>query len=335
MAIAALGLIVTPLAGSAVSDRFVLWSARTAGARPIPLRVLPADLPGDVAQDPAIAVLDRTTAGRLAVAERDDVVIENLDGTGRVVLPIAGVYDGRFSPDGSQLALARLACPTGGHGCPTLTIVDSDGGNARTQPAGSARWLSDRTLTYVRDVTAGGVGALVLADPRGRVIRILGRSYAFPSVTPAPSPDGRAVADQCKAQVICVRTTGSPVRVVARFRGALAGPPLWSPDGRRIALTLAGNYTSKTAVGTVESARLDPISSPASIHIDDAIVGWSPDSSTILVQRRCLGASPCSDQVFSDVLATRARRRLTHDDRKWESVRWTKASLTFVTPPRG
>lgn len=327
------GLALTPLAGSAASDRFVLWSARTAGARAVPLRVLPANLPGDVAGDPSIAVLDRTTGGRLAVAERNDVVIENAHGSGRAVLQIADVYDGRFSPDGSQLALASLGCPPAGLSCLTLTIVGSDGSNVQTMRGGAARWLSDRTLTYVRNVAANGVGTLVLADPDGRALRVLGKSYALPHVAPVPSPNGYLVADQCKAQLICVRTTTSPVRVLVRFRGASASSPLWSPNGRRIALTLAGNYTSTTSVGTVKTARLEPISSPISLQIDDSIIGWSPDSSTILVQRRCFGPAVCSDQVFSEVLATHARHRLTHDDLEWESVRWTNTSLTYVTPP--
>src|SRR6478672_9124492 len=91
-------LALAPIGSSATTDRYVLWSARTAGAQPTPLQ-LPADLPDGVPQGSAIDVIDRTAAGRLAIATREEVVIENTDGSARVDLPIADVYDGRFSPD--------------------------------------------------------------------------------------------------------------------------------------------------------------------------------------------------------------------------------------------
>jgi hypothetical protein len=332
LVVAISGLALTPVAGSA-SDRYVLWSARTAGAPSVPAHVLPADL-DSVPQGSAI-VVDRTVGGRLAVATRDQVVLENLDGSGRVVLPVAGVYDGRFSPDGSQLALASTACETGELVCLKLSIVDSDGGDLRTfpKPAGTARWFDNRTLAYVRNVGTDGIGTLVVGDANGRVLRVLGRSLAQPYVGPATSPNRKLVADQCRAQLVCVRSTGVPSNVVARFPGALTAPSLWSPDGSRIALTLAGNYTSRTVVGIVRTSRLKVISSPLYIHMEDTIIGWSPDSTTVLIQRRCFGADFCKDDVFSDVVSTHARRRLTHDDLKWESVRWARASLTYVTPP--
>jgi len=317
-------LALTPIGSSATTDRYVLWSARTAGAQPTPLQ-LPADLPDGVPQGSAIDVIDRTAAGRLAIATREEVVIENTDGSARVALPIADVYDGRFSPDGSLLVLAD----SNHH----LSIVDSDGTSLRTlaQPAGPARWLGNRMLAYVSALRADLTGTLVVAGTSGRVLRVLGRSFGFPGA-PAPSPNGTLIADQCRTQLVCIRSTRAPYRVVARFRGS-ADTPLWSPDGSRIALNIGGNYTTNTAVGNVKTAKLHRISTPKYIHTDDSVIAWSPDSTTILVQRRCAGERVCSDQVFSERLSTHARRRLTHDNLKWESVRWTKASLTYITPP--
>ncbi len=88
------GLALTPAAGSASSDRYVLWSARTAGVPPIPAQMLPADLPASVPQGSAVDLVDRTTGGRLAVATQTNVVIENLHGAARVVVPIDDVYGG-------------------------------------------------------------------------------------------------------------------------------------------------------------------------------------------------------------------------------------------------
>jgi len=233
-----------------------------------------------------------------------------------------------------------MDCPSRDYRCENLSVVDSDGGNLHqiSSNAGAARWLDDRTLAFVGDVSAAGVGTLELADPSGRVARTLGRSFSYPYPAPAPSPNGQLIVGQCRAQLVCVIGAGSVKRVVARFKGALVETPLWSPDGRRIALTLAGNGTSKTAVGTIRTASLVQVSSPAYIGTDDAVLGWSPDSRTILVQRRCAGGllagpTPCRDQVFSELLSTHARHRLTRDDRRWEAVRWTRTSLSYVTPP--
>lgn len=328
------------VAGSAPSSRYVLWSTRTASLPAAPARLLPADLPDDTRRGASADVLDRTTGGRLAVAALDEVVIENVDGSARAAVPVAGVYDARFSPDGSLLVLASVDCPSRDYRCENLSVVDSDGGNLHqiSSHAGAARWLDDRTLAFVGDVSAAGVGTLELADPSGRVARTLGRSFSYPYPAPAPSPNGQLIVGQCRAQLVCVIGAGSVKRVVARFKGALVETPLWSPDGRRIALTLAGNGTSTTAVGTIRTASLVQVSSPAYIGTDDEVLGWSPDSRTILVQRRCAGGllagpTPCRDQVFSELLSTHARHRLTRDDRRWEAVRWTRTSLSYVTPP--
>jgi Tol biopolymer transport system component len=333
-------LLLAPAAGSATTDRYVLWSAKTAGAPAVASNLLPADLPYDTPVGAPADVLDRTTGGRVAVASLTGVVVENVDASARVVLPITGAYDGRFSPDGSRLVLASSSCGKADPACETLSIVNSDGTGLRTlaTQAGAARWLGDRLLAFVGAVAGNGTGTLLVTDTNGKTMRVLGRSYAAPA--PAPSPNGRLVADRCRAQLVCVRTATAPGRVVARFRGATVTPALWSPDGSRVGLTLAGNYTSTTAVGTVKSAALVPISAPLYIGTDDAIIGWSPDSRTILAQRRCagglfIGPSPCRDQVFSEIVATHARRRLTHDDLRWEAVQWTTAGLTYVTPPVG
>lgn len=324
LAVVGSALALAPTGGSATSNGYVLWSATTAGAPAAPLQ-LPADLPDGTPQGWTIGVADRTAAGRLVIPTRENVVIENTDGSARVVLPLAEVIDSSFSPDGSQLVLADWTHH--------LWIVDSDGTNLRTlaESAGPARWIGNRLLAYVTGLRADLTGTLVLADTNGRALRILGRSLGFPGA-PAPSPNGKLLADQCRVVLVCIRSTRAPYRVVARFRGSV-DTPLWSPDGTRVALDIGGNYTTNTAVGTVKTGKLDRISSPTYIHTDDAVVGWSPDSTTILVQRRCHGAAVCSDQVFSERLSTHARHRLTNDDLRWESVRWTKASLTYISPP--
>ena len=103
-------LTLAHVAGSATSTRYVLWSTRTTGAPPVPVRVLPADLPDDRQLGAPADLLDRTAAGRVAVASLDELVLENVDGSARVVVPLSGVYDGRFSPDGSMLVLASFTC---------------------------------------------------------------------------------------------------------------------------------------------------------------------------------------------------------------------------------
>jgi len=235
------------VAGSASSSRYVLWSTRTASLPAAPARLLPADLPDDTRRGASADVLDRTTGGRLAVAALDEVVIENVDGSARAAVPVAGVYDARFSPDGSLLVLASMDCPSRDYRCENLSVVDSDGGNLHqiSSNAGAARWLDDRTLAFVGDVSAAGVGTLELADPSGRVARTLGRSFSYPYPAPAPSPNGQLIVGQCRAQLVCVIGAGSVKRVVARFKGALVETPLWSPDGRRIALTLAGTAPAR------------------------------------------------------------------------------------------
>jgi Tol biopolymer transport system component len=304
------------------------------------VRVLPADLPDDRRLGAPADLLDRTRAGRVAVASLQDVVIENPDGSARVVVPVGGVYDGRFSPDGSKLVLASLSCGSTDYRCNTVSVVDSDGRNLHLLDAhaGAARWAGNAYLAYVGGVGPNGVGTLRLEAPDGGDARVLGRSFASPA--PAPSPDKRLVVDQCRAQLVCIRTVTAPTHVVARFSGALVEPALWSPNGNLIGMTRAGNYTTTTTVADLARRTAQRISSPAFVGTDDAVIGWSPDSRTILVQRRCsggqlVGPTPCRDQVFSEHLPGLQRRRLTRDDQKWESVRWTRTSLTYVTPPTG
>jgi hypothetical protein len=319
-------------AGAAAPTRYVLWSTTVAGVSGVPPVALPADLPAETALGAPADLLDRTARGRLAVAARGDVVLEDIDGSNRVVIPLAGVYDGEFSPDGSKLVLASLGRE--------VSVVDSDGAHLHlvASDAGAARWAGNTRLAYVGDAPAdNSIGTLELVDPGGGSKRTLGRSFAL--VAPSPSPDRRRLVDQCRAQLICVRTIATPVRTVARFTGALTAPAVWSPSGEAVGMTRAGNYTSTTSIGNVRTGTVTPISSPVNVGTDDSVIGWSPDSRTILVQRRCergqFVPSPCRDQVFENAVRRPNRRRVSHDDLKWEAVRWTKAGLTCITPPAG
>ena len=322
------------LAGADTATRYVLWTKRTSASPPTTVTVLPGDLPFEPSEQSA-GLLDRSAEGFVAVATAGSVVIERSDGSERAVVPLPGVYDGSFSGDGSRLALAALDCGTDAFLCQSLYVVGSDGTNLRLVSArsGDARWTRDGRLAYVARVDANGIGVLTIDGPAGGKPQTLGRAFAYQHVAPAPSPNGTLIAYQCRLQSICISTTKPPRRAVTRFRGNVTATPLWSPGGARIALTLAGNYTSTTAVGTIRTGALEPTSSPPSIATDDTVLAWSPNGATILIQRRCDGAVSCRDQVFSQAVATSARHRLTNDHLPWETVQWTRTGITYVTPP--
>ena len=148
-------LTLAHVAGSATSTRYVLWSTRTAGAPAAPVRVLPADLPDDRQLGAPADLLDRTAAGRVAVASIDELVIENVDGSARAVVPLSSVYDGRFSPDGSMLVLASLPVPT-----PTLAAKGSRLSTATVETC--ACW---RTMQEQRGGSATGYSRTSARSP--------------------------------------------------------------------------------------------------------------------------------------------------------------------------
>ena len=90
---------------------------------------------------------------------------------------------------------------------------------------------------------AGQVGMGIVADADGFNARTIAESTQ-PLMSPAFSPDGRQIAyvsfeGQQSAIYVQTLRTGSRQRVSAR--AGINGAPMFSPDGRMLALTLSLN----------------------------------------------------------------------------------------------
>ena len=137
--------------------------------------------------------------------------------------------------------------------------------------------------TRIAYVAIAGDGAaqrfqLVIADADGYNQHLILESR-FPLMSPAWSPDGQWIAyvsfeDHLSAVYVQRVLTGQRTRV--SMRAGINGAPAWSPDSRKLALTLSGD-TGHPQIYILDLAtqRLTRITDVPAINTEAA---WSPDA---------------------------------------------------------
>jgi Tol biopolymer transport system component len=298
-----------------------LWTVRDDGSNRQLLTALPAG-----------TVLDRA-ANRVALRTDDGLVISALDGSGRVLLAdTKGVGDAAFSPSGRSIAYTAWA--NGSYG---LYVAGSDGTGIRLVDAAAslAAWLPDESSIVFASGAEGARADLVteLVDGSGRRV-LVRRGVADSAFRPSISPDGRSIAYEClnvHGGGFCIRRG----RTIARYPGS-GVDPLWSPTGRAIAATVAGNYNSGldvTDLATHARRVIAPI--PKLIGVDFTPLAWSPNGRQLLYQRTCAGLRPpqCVTAVYNRTIATAKDRRVSTDGLRWTLAHWHGHTIGYVTQP--
>ena len=113
--------------------------------------------------------------------------------------------------------------------------------------------------------------------------------------------------------------------------------PLWSPTGRSIAATVAGNYNSGLDVTDLTTGArrvIAPI--PRLVGVDFTPLAWSPDGRRLLYQRTCADLRPpeCVTAVYVRTIATGKDKRVSVDGQRWILARWHGHTITYVTQPQ-
>jgi Tol biopolymer transport system component len=234
--------------------------------------------------------------------ERRDVIVERLDGSGRVDLG-RGVYANRpsWSPDGTRLTYEvqpdapnfpyvvvaridgseverlvrgiepqwsptgdRIAYLTGEPGDLQLHVMRLDG-SGDTQPSRATGFLEPRWSPDGTRIAAELGQALVIVDvAAGGTIRVLRSRTGYGDY--AWSPRGDTLAFSTPAGIRIFEPATGRVKAVSSF----GDEPAWSPDGRQLAFSGGGECRDRSAIYRIVDVR-GP--APQRITNDCRIVG--------------------------------------------------------------
>jgi len=318
-------------AGAATADvarpGYVLWGMNTQTGRMSARAVMSLDSASD-------QLLARSVTNRLAVATKDALLLENADGSDRVLVPSSGQPgSASFSPSGATLTFTTATCPDGNPQCSKLYVVNSDGSNQHliASDTSAASWSPDeKAVVYVGGIGWSGsaaFGQLTRRSLTRRDPQILGPAY--PGL-PAFSPNGRSIAYDCPNGGVCVmnlqskRTTN--LRAVTKQPVTASPYLLWSPDSRRIAVNTAADFDLGLVVVNVQSNATQVLSGVYWLDEVAAPLAWSPDSKTLL-----WGYTFNKVRIFETNVASRQRTRVSDNDRLWYHAHWTRKEITFLT----
>jgi Tol biopolymer transport system component len=318
-------------AGVAMADvatpGYVLWGMDARTGRASARAVISLDSASD-------QLLARSVTDRLAVATQDALVLENADGSDRVLVPSSGQPgSASFSPSGAILTFTTATCPDGNPQCSKLYVVNSDGSNQHliASDTSAASWSPDgKAVVYVGGIGWSGsaaFGRLTVQSLTGRAPQIL--EPAYPGL-PVFSPNSRRIAYDCPDGGVCVLNLRNKhitnLRAVTKQPVTASPYVLWSPDSRRIAVNTAADFDLGLVVVNLQSNATQVLSGVYWLDEVAAPLAWSPDSKTLL-----WGYSFNKVRVFETNVASRRRTRVSHNDRLWYLAHWTRIEITFVT----
>jgi Tol biopolymer transport system component len=242
----------------------------------------------------------------------------------------AGDYYFRWSPDDSQVVFFRRTHGLAADLCkgtatqvdPTamqqdLMVMNADGTNLRTLATGEGSigpiaWTPDgKTLVWARWGQANALGPLTLVDvASGKITAITSSSLQFG--VPAVSPDGSqlaySVTDPNSTSMFSnafVANLDGTQQVNLGVVGSSDGDPIWSPDGKSLALIRTSGSTVERGLVVVKPATKAATDVYGPVFQVDAPwsgVSWSPDGSKIA----CLGSSDPSSASSSGVVVVGA-----------------------------
>ncbi|MGH8207580.1 MAG: Tol-Pal system beta propeller repeat protein TolB [Steroidobacteraceae bacterium] len=268
---------------------------------PIPIAVVPfAHVPADGGFDLAgVVQQDLDSSGRFRLMPRQQMK----------VMPTAAaqVQSADWRADGEDYVLVgRVSSPSAG-----VLDVDCDLVNTATgQPVGSERFVADgaslrnaahQVSDFVYQKILGVRGAfatriayvtvqgdpparryrLVIADADGENPRVILES-GQPIMSPSWSADGRWIAYvsfENRLSAVYVQRVSTGERRLVSARAGVNGAPAFSPDGKRLVLTLSGSG------GNLDIWLLDLDTQQLTRLTDDPAVdtepAWSPDGTSI------------------------------------------------------
>lgn len=268
---------------------------------PIPIAVVPfAHVPSDGGFDVAAVVQqDLDSSGRFRLMARQQMK----------VLPtsVGQVQVADWRADGEDYVLVgRVSSPSAG-----VLDVDCDLINTATgQPVGSQRFVANsaslrnaahQVSDFVYQKILGVRGAfatriayvtvqgdppdrryrLVIADADGENPRVILES-GQPIMSPAWSADGQwlaYVSFENRLSAVYVQRVSTGERRLVSARAGVNGAPAFSPDGRRLALTLSGSGGNLDIwVLDLSTQQLSRITDDPSVDTEPA---WSPDGASI------------------------------------------------------
>ena len=252
--------------------------------------------------------------GKITFIRHSDIYVMNSDGTGQINLTgtKVGVGGGVWSPNGKKIAFT--ARPTGGRSL-DIYVTNPDGSGetnlTRTKASTEAApsWSPDsKKITYLRGSDSSNkiyTDIYVMnSDGTGQTRLIKARDTKYFEVgfeSPAWAPDGekiafmrttRAVPDNSASSsavpatgpsgLYKMKPDGTCLRKLPKAMSYAQSPlwaPLWSPDGKEIAFSGAGEKGEKEYVVNADGTELRELLPNVQAHISS--YSWSPDGKKI------------------------------------------------------
>jgi Domain of unknown function DUF11/RTX calcium-binding nonapeptide repeat (4 copies)/WD40-like Beta Propeller Repeat len=232
-------------------------------------------------------------------------VLDTRDGSQRLLatsVQVSGTTPPVWSPDGRQLAFLSVEVYDGGGAASDLHVIDLADGSVHAlthngRVADGLSWAPAAQIAYSSFV--GGPSELFVVDPDGGNRRqITDGGLGGANRWPAWSPRGTEVAfihlvGSDYARLSAVRADGSDLRTLsdAPVDVGQGHPPVWSPDGSRIAFSTPVNGRPVPFTGHVPGRDIYVVAADGSSEVRltqsaereaaDRRPTWSPDGSQL------------------------------------------------------